>query len=217
MGFALAGDAWFVLHYFGALPCLIVFGQVLDELRNPVENARVTARLAVSEDLDEDKTVKTDTTGNFLVIVGRPAWSYKDRGLPGISVRKPGYRAYWKGYERWTWGPKLSRITIMLQKNDHRVRENVYTPLMEASKMGDTAGVRLLLEEGAGVSDKDSHGMTALMEASKAGHLEVVKLLLEKGAEVNERNSNGMTALKEAFMGGHLEVIKLLLEKGAHL
>jgi len=66
-----------------------------------------------------------------------------------------------------------------------------YTALMLASKYGELAIVKLLLEKGADVNAKDNRGYTALSQASKYGQLEVAKLLLKKGANVNAKEDWG--------------------------
>ena len=49
--------------------------------------------------------------------------------------------------------------------------------------------VELLLEKGADVKSKDSHGRTPLSWAAEYGHEAVVELLLEKGANVESKDS----------------------------
>jgi ankyrin repeat protein len=90
------------------------------------------------------------------------------------------------------------------------------TALMWASEFGHTEVVRLLLEKGALLDEKDERrGWTALMQASYKGHTEVVRLLLDKGALVDEKDEGGYTALMRANANGHTEVVRLLLDKGA--
>ena len=49
------------------------------------------------------------------------------------------------------------------------------------------AVVKLRLEKGASLHDRDARGMTLLMHASRHGHTEVVHLLLGECAPVDER------------------------------
>lgn len=84
-----------------------------------------------------------------------------------------------------------------------------------ASNRGDTATVRLLLENGADVNAVDSYYGSALLAASAPGHLETVKLLLESGADVNTCGYEDVSALEAASANGHFETVKLLLEFGA--
>jgi len=72
--------------------------------------------------------------------------------------------------------------------------------------------VKLLLEKGAKVDERDSDGTTALWEASDDGYLEIVRLLLKYGADVDiKRTADGTTALWIASQNGLEEVVKALL------
>jgi len=89
------------------------------------------------------------------------------------------------------------------------------TALMWASLKGHTGVVRLLLDKGAAIDEKDWRGDTALIKASENGHPEVVQLLLGKGAPVDEKSNLGSTALVVAGWNSHTEVVQLLFDKGA--
>ncbi len=94
------------------------------------------------------------------------------------------------------------------------------TPLMAASRYGQTDVARNLIGKGTDVNARDNNGMTALMTASFNGQTEVVKLLLDNRANVNATigpngQRHGATALMAAAWGGHKEIVLVLLEKGA--
>ena len=57
--------------------------------------------------------------------------------------------------------------------------------LIEASRLGHTETVEMLMEKGADVNARNNDGWTALMMASNDGQTETVALLVEKGADVN--------------------------------
>lgn len=59
-----------------------------------------------------------------------------------------------------------------------------FTPLHLASERGHQNVVRLLVEYGADLEQRDSKGLTALNHASIEGREAAVKLLLEMGADV---------------------------------
>ena len=77
--------------------------------------------------------------------------------------------------------------------------------------------VKLLLDRGAKIDEKNNKGHTALMFASLKGFKEIVKLLLDYGANVDEKNNEGNTAMMFASLKGFKEVVKLLLDYGAEV
>jgi uncharacterized protein len=93
--------------------------------------------------------------------------------------------------------------------------------LTTAVQRGQPDIVRLLIEAGADVSGRDSHGYTALRSAWQP---DIVQMLLDKGADPNgagqdrtslfaELGSN--TPLMIAAHGGNIDVLRLLLKAGA--
>ena len=64
-------------------------------------------------------------------------------------------------------------------------------PLHEASKLGKTALVTLLLKAGAHPDPRSNYGLTPLALAAQEGHLEVMEILLKKGGRA------GMTVKPE--------------------
>ena len=88
--------------------------------------------------------------------------------------------------------------------------------LFTATRKGDAATVKALLEKGVDANAKWRYGTTALFFAADRGHTEVVKVLLEHGAQVNVKDTfYGMTPINRAADKGHVAVVKMLLEKGA--
>jgi ankyrin repeat protein len=100
--------------------------------------------------------------------------------------------------------------------------------LVAAAFANDLASIRLLLDRGAPVDEKDRLGRSPLMLAAGNGNLKAVELLLAKGADVNavspeksETVKNGaialgnLTALMLAAPTGGPEVTKALLDAGA--
>src|SRR6476646_2856356 len=94
--------------------------------------------------------------------------------------------------------------------------------VQEASRKGDAATVKRLLDEGVDVNTKFRYGTTALFFACDHGHVEVVKVLLDKGADLTVKDSfYGFTPLMLAISPAqkrrpeHTEIAKLLIAKGA--
>src|SRR5580700_4833259 len=57
--------------------------------------------------------------------------------------------------------------------------------LLAATRKGDLAQVKALLDKGASVNSKSPYGQTPLFFACDRGYVDIVKLLLDRGAEVN--------------------------------
>jgi ankyrin repeat protein len=91
------------------------------------------------------------------------------------------------------------------------------TPLLQASRTGDTPMIAELLKAGADVK-KSIHpeGETPLMAASRTGKLDAVALLLKAESDPNAAdNYQKETALMWAAEEGHVDVVKALLAAGA--
>ena len=58
-----------------------------------------------------------------------------------------------------------------------------------------TETVKLLMERGANIEDKDIDGHTPLLLAAKWGKTETVKLLIERRANIEAKDSKGRTPL----------------------
>ncbi|KAJ1164955.1 hypothetical protein NDU88_005387 [Pleurodeles waltl] len=77
--------------------------------------------------------------------------------------------------------------------------------------------IRMLLENGASVNQKDSNGRTLLASAAHSGKFEVVNLLISRGADVDVLDGNGQTPLVLAARQGHTEVLHCLIAHGANV
>jgi hypothetical protein len=88
--------------------------------------------------------------------------------------------------------------------------------LFDASRKGNVAAVRTLLDKGVPVDATWRYGQTALFIAASRGHADVVALLLEQGANPNAKDTfYGMTALQGAAQKDSVDTVRLLLDKGA--
>ncbi|KNA18515.1 hypothetical protein SOVF_070100 [Spinacia oleracea] len=97
------------------------------------------------------------------------------------------------------------------------VDKKATSPLIIASKAGDEAVMKLLLQTGLKVTEADAEGNTALhwsLKASKVSspeHIRMLELLLKHGARVRQKDKLGLTAVHIAAANGNLEALKILL------
>ena len=88
-------------------------------------------------------------------------------------------------------------------------------PLADAARDGDTATVRVLLQQGVDVNAQEPDGSTALHWAAHRGDAAAVELLLGAGARAGLANRYGVTPLSLAAAGGNAAVVERLLRAGA--
>ncbi len=82
-----------------------------------------------------------------------------------------------------------------------------------AVKADDMPQVRLLLEQGAELDERDVCGMTPLHVAATLESPECIRVLLDAGADRDACEQSGMTPLVIAAWYGRVEVTRLLLER----
>ncbi len=85
------------------------------------------------------------------------------------------------------------------------------TSIFFAVECPRTDSLRLLINKGALLDQKDNEGRTSLSLAAELGHLDHVKILVESNADINSADSKGWTPLFWAVSRQHLETTKYLL------
>ena len=83
------------------------------------------------------------------------------------------------------------------------------SPLHWMAILGDTAGIKLLIEAGANIYTLDDEGNTPLHKAVSARQAHAVEFLIERGAAVNLRNFVGLTPLDLAKLDGYGPTMEL--------
>lgn len=105
----------------------------------------------------------------------------------------------------------FTAAVVLLDKGmNPNVIESGMSPLMIASRNGETKLARTLLAFGADVNLRNDDGTTALMLAARHGHTDVVDALLKAGADAELRNSRGYTSEDLARMFKHEQALNLL-------
>ena len=90
------------------------------------------------------------------------------------------------------------------------------TPLHLAAWGGYKDLVKLLLENGANIDEKNKNsGITPILWAAGQGHKDIVKLLVDRGANIDVKNDRGVTPVFQAAEEGHTDIVMLLLSAGA--
>ncbi len=124
------------------------------------------------------------------------------------------------GYQGWSQVYRKSPLHIWLEEHGFAevsatLLPHKLTPLMHASRLGNTRMVAELLLSGAQLDATNSDGNQALWFACFNENFDVMDLLIAAGMDINHRNDNGSTCLMAASSRGKDTVVKKLLEAGA--
>ncbi|QTP61616.1 ankyrin repeat domain-containing protein [Wolbachia endosymbiont of Wiebesia pumilae] len=86
-----------------------------------------------------------------------------------------------------------------------------------AAQVSNPEVIKLLIEKGAGINDRNNRGETPLHLAAFLGKRKNVKALIEKGAEVNAKSNNKAVPLHLACLAGRKGTIEELMKAGGDL
>lgn len=89
------------------------------------------------------------------------------------------------------------------------------TPIILASRRGETAIVKELIDAEVNINHRNMDGTNALWAAVVADSEAIAGLLLAAGVDLDNQNENGATALMYAASNGKTNWVRFLLEKGA--
>lgn len=112
-------------------------------------------------------------------------------------------------------GGNAELVQLLLEKGFDVNGGSVLCAAAGSHSQGRDDVVRLLLKEGADVSNRTENAETALHKSAWRGGDTTVRLLLESGAEVDAQNEAGETALHIAAKRGRELVLQILIEHGA--
>ncbi len=116
-----------------------------------------------------------------------------------------------------TGNAELARQSVEAGANPDTPNATGETPLILATRIGNSDMVRLLLNLGAQVDCREvqANAWTALHFAADEGHAECAEALLAHGAEVNARDKSGRTPLMWVAFRSSAPTTRLLIDHGA--
>ncbi len=109
--------------------------------------------------------------------------------------------------------------TLLDQRSDINARhvQSGRSALAVAAHCGNEDVVRLLLQYGASVNERDTSQLTPLHLASLRGHVGVVDSLLQEHADIDAKGPNDQTPLHIAAEKGQIDIAEILLRKKARV
>ena len=147
---------------------------------------------------------------------------FADFGFAEVYRLDGGFAA-WQRAQRKTAPPVISpQLAQWLQAHSYLTddldaqAENGITPLMRASKAGDSGTVFELLQAGAALVATNIDGNNALWMACVGERLETMDLLIRAGIGLDHQNDTGATCLMYAASTGKHAVVAALLAAGAN-
>ncbi|GES66632.1 ankyrin repeat protein [Aspergillus terreus] len=134
--------------------------------------------------------------------------SYLENPFLDINFQIDGISPLAKATSQWRVLNRLlqhERIDVNFCTSDGR------TSIFSAVKCPQSDSLRLLINKGALLDQRDNDGRTPLSFAAELGRLEHVKILVEANADIDSVDSNSWTPLFWALWRQHLEPAKYLL------
>ncbi len=132
--------------------------------------------------------------------------------------------------EKWTSAIANDRIDTLAQMLDQlggdktgalellrNAAPNGKSALMVASKQGELAVAKRMVELGANVNELTQTGGTPFMFAVLGNHLTLARWLHQSGADINAKGSNGWSAATIAGAKGQTEMLRWLISAGADI
>jgi ankyrin repeat protein len=109
----------------------------------------------------------------------------------------------------------LAAVLLSLVPFPAALADDLGDSLLSATRKGDVAQVKALLDKGADVNSKTRYNQTPLFFACDRGNFEIAKLLIDHGADLSIKdNFYGATPLTWALEKKNKEITVLLISKG---
>ncbi|EDM25984.1 hypothetical protein LNTAR_19342 [Lentisphaera araneosa HTCC2155] len=114
---------------------------------------------------------------------------------------------------------KASKIIELFEENKTLIHQKPagWSWLHMACEENNLEVVKLLLNYGLNINERDDYSQTPLTRAVSHNQLIIAKYLLDNGADVDAKIDNSKTNIMIAIQEGNLEIVKLLIEYGANL
>ena len=148
-------------------------------------------------------------------------YKFKDSGTSiTVDILCGGTVLHWAV---WMGNIDLARLMLDLGADSRAKTKYGDTALYEASGLGDSNMVKLLVERDSSIiEDGPALELTSpLQYAAERGHTEILKILLDSGARTEAEQPAGWgskgSALYLASRGGHLECVRALLDHKAQV
>jgi len=106
------------------------------------------------------------------------------------------------------------RTLLVYQVNPNFISQDFRdNPLHIAARRGYTNILKLFVENGARIDDKNFYNLTPLHCAIRSGYINSTQFLIDQGASINTRGGNHYeTSLLMAIKLGYIKIIELLLD-----
>ena len=100
-----------------------------------------------------------------------------------------------------------------LEKQKRLCRSRFKGGIHFAAEQGNTEALKILLDLGVGIEDRDLACKTPLLYAAENGHLDALAFLLQRGANILAKDNEGSTALHFAAAENNLFIIDTLIKE----
>ncbi|MCX6773812.1 MAG: ankyrin repeat domain-containing protein [Candidatus Micrarchaeota archaeon] len=120
-------------------------------------------------------------------------------------IRQPGAKKAAKQ-------PDLAKQKLPPDKKalDEEKQREINDYFLGSVAYGNLEDAKRLLENGADIEARDSHGWTALIYAAQNNYPEICSFLIEKGADINASDYDGFNVLRHA-QGNSMKRIAVMI------
>ena len=107
----------------------------------------------------------------------------------------------------------LVNLTEVVRTSSGQVRDSRgWTVLHMAARHSKPQTVRLVIQQGGRLGEKDEAGNTPLHLACESGNKEAARVLVHHGASLTDRNTAGLSPLHVAAKNKHSSVLEILVQ-----